>query len=582
MKKIIMAAIALAIGMSAGAVDYSSLNGLSGAALKQEVKRLALPHDVISYGDDSWDVFAVSDVQTIEGKAAWFDMYSNRLVYVESGHGGMNIEHAVANSWWGGLKNDAYKDLHHLNPSDADANNRKNDNPLGIIAGLPTWSNGVTNIGAPAAGLGGGSKSVFEPAEEFKGDFARAYFYVFTVYDDIAWKTEPACMYDLTSYPTLKPWAYEMLMEWAAADPVDSREAARNKSVAAYQKNENPYVAIPGLADYVWGSKKDRPFNYEDAMKTPVADRPVVPVFDMEADLVGINTWAGRWWDAFDLELTAAPGVDIYYTLTDTDEYELYDGPIEIGSAGSLGRTITVKTFASTEFEGKPLRSRVATLTLSSFNSESTDYQNAEWEKVTSEDQINEEELYIVVSSKANNVMGCATGSSSSSAYLAAAGVVEPQDGVITKIPQEAALVKLLSDGGTLYYVGINDINMERKGYLATNVAKKLTVSEEGRAAALSVTTAGNVKVDFGSESGTLQYNAQQPRFSCYTSSQQAVDLYRYKKPTTSIVNAIDVPSGGKDRIFNLQGVEVTGAENLAPGIYVRVKASGKAEKIIM
>ena len=60
-------------------------------------------------------------------------MYSSNNVPVSSGHGGMNVEHSVANSWWGGTKNDAYKDIVHLNPSNADANSRKGNFPIGEI-----------------------------------------------------------------------------------------------------------------------------------------------------------------------------------------------------------------------------------------------------------------------------------------------------------------------------------------------------------------------------------------------------------------------------------------------------------------
>ncbi len=71
----------------------------------------------------------------------------------------MNIEHSVASNWWGKTKNDAYKDIVHLNPSDATANSRKSNYPLSEIAGEPTWTNGVTNVGRPvSADRGGGSK----------------------------------------------------------------------------------------------------------------------------------------------------------------------------------------------------------------------------------------------------------------------------------------------------------------------------------------------------------------------------------------------------------------------------------------
>lgn len=89
-----------------------------------------------------------TDVKVVNGKNYWWDMYSNELVLVSSGHGGLNIEHSVANSWWEGTKNDAYKDIHHLNPSNATANSRKGNFPLGKV-GTVTWTNGVTTVGKP-------------------------------------------------------------------------------------------------------------------------------------------------------------------------------------------------------------------------------------------------------------------------------------------------------------------------------------------------------------------------------------------------------------------------------------------------
>ncbi len=80
----------------------------------------------------------------------------------------------------------AYQDLFHLNPSNSDANNAKSNNPIGIVGGNPAFDNGLVLIGAPAAGYGGGASKVFEPADEYKGDFARAYLYIMTAYDAIS------------------------------------------------------------------------------------------------------------------------------------------------------------------------------------------------------------------------------------------------------------------------------------------------------------------------------------------------------------------------------------------------------------
>ncbi|MCM1152244.1 MAG: endonuclease [Muribaculum sp.] len=257
-----LAAICSTALAQAPADYYSSLEGKCGAALMQAAKDRVKNHTVISYGNNTWEAFRTTDVREVDGKEYWWDMYSNNLVLVSSGHDGLNIEHSVANSWWGKTKNDAYKDLFHLNPSNAEANNRKANYPLGEIYGNPTWTNGVTNVGYPVNGQGGGCTYVYEPADDYKGDFARTFMYIFTVYNDISWKDNTAWMYSTSNVTLFKPWAVELLLRWSEEDPVDAKEASRNEAIYKIQKNRNPFIDCPQLAEYIWGSKSTVPFYF--------------------------------------------------------------------------------------------------------------------------------------------------------------------------------------------------------------------------------------------------------------------------------------------------------------------------------
>lgn len=238
---------------------YNSLNGKCGYDLMVAVKNVARNHTVISYGDATWQSFMTTDVKTINGVDYWWDMYSDNLVKVSTGHGGMNIEHSVANSWWEGVKNDAYKDIVHLNPSDATANNRKSNYPLGEIGDV-TWDNGVTFVGKPKSGSGGGSSYVYEPCDEYKGDFARVFMYIFTIYRDMEWGTRFTWMYDTSRDLMFKDWAQELLLRWSANDPVSDKERSRNDGIYIEQKNRNPFIDLPDLADHIWGTKKTVPY----------------------------------------------------------------------------------------------------------------------------------------------------------------------------------------------------------------------------------------------------------------------------------------------------------------------------------
>ena len=235
---------------------YTSVDGVKGgAALKTALHELIKDHKKISYGsgeDKTWGAFYTTDAVVENGKRRVLDMYSAEKRYFGSkgsAVSGMNIEHSVAKSWWGGNQNNAYCDIHHLNPSDQNANSRKSNYPLGELTSV-SWDNGVTFVGK--AIVDGKSENAYEPCDEYKGDFARVFMYMFTCYQDLTW--EYTWMnYEKSTYPTLKPWAAELLLKWHKQDPVSEKEVNRNNAVYAVQGNRNPYVDYPQLADYVWG-----------------------------------------------------------------------------------------------------------------------------------------------------------------------------------------------------------------------------------------------------------------------------------------------------------------------------------------
>lgn len=248
---------------------YTAMDGKTGAALKTAAYECIKGQTVISYGDNTWTVFQDSDVRP---DGTWWDIYSNNKVQASSGHSGMNIEHAVANSWWGKTKIDAYKDIHHLFPADSNANSRKSNYPLGETDN-PTWTNGVTIIGKAASGSKGGTGGyVYEPADEYKGDNARVYFYMAVRYPDITWKDtdsgyEAWIQFNREDYPTLVAYAQELLLKWARNDEVSQKGIDRNEAIYKHQKNRNPFVDFPGLEEYIWGDKKNVAFDLEAMLK---------------------------------------------------------------------------------------------------------------------------------------------------------------------------------------------------------------------------------------------------------------------------------------------------------------------------
>lgn len=299
MKQRFFASIALLAALSALHAEvpenyYAILEGRCGAALKTAAKVAGnTGREPVSYGDGTWRAFKETDTRVVNGQLCWWDMYYPGAVSVESGHPGMNIEHSVPNSWWGGIVNDAYKDLFNLNPSDEIPNGWKRNYPLGVVEEIKVtgsgeiYDNAYTMVGRPASGASGGATWVFEPCDEFKGDFARTYFYMFTVYDDIEWLTDRSdrnYMFDGSNYPTLKPWAYRMLLEWARMDPVSEKETERNEAIFRIQKNRNPFIDNPDLAEHIWGDAKSTPFvlpGVETVVRTFEAEEGEGPLFDL-------------------------------------------------------------------------------------------------------------------------------------------------------------------------------------------------------------------------------------------------------------------------------------------------------------
>ncbi len=229
---------------------YNSALNLKTSELKTALYRLINPHQQVSSYNALPDYFKKTDVKP--GTSEWWDMYSNMPVNINIQFGTyMNREHSLPKSWWGGSTNiPAYVDLYHLYPAEAAANQKKSNYPLGEISSQ-TWTNGVSSLGRGVNS--GGASYVFEPADEYKGDFARTYFYMVTCYQDMNWVT--TWQVANGAYPSLQQWAIDLLLKWHRNDPVSEKEINRNEAVYKVQNNRNPFIDYPELAEYIWGNK---------------------------------------------------------------------------------------------------------------------------------------------------------------------------------------------------------------------------------------------------------------------------------------------------------------------------------------
>lgn len=252
---------------------YNSALKLKTSELKTALYRLINPHQQVSSYNALPDYFKKTDVKP--GTSEWWDMYSNMPVNISIQFGTyMNREHSLPKSWWGGSTAiPAYVDLFHLYPAEAVANQKKSNYPLGEISSQ-TWTNGVSSLGRGVNS--GGAAYVFEPADEYKGDFARTYFYMVTCYQDMSWVT--TWQVANGAYPSLQQWAIDLLLKWHRNDPVSEKEINRNEAVYKIQNNRNPFIDHPELVEYIWGNKTGQEWNPgtgTDPDKNPIFLAPI-------------------------------------------------------------------------------------------------------------------------------------------------------------------------------------------------------------------------------------------------------------------------------------------------------------------
>ena len=253
---------------------YKNANNKSGAELKT-----ALCHIIYNRNEGGslknaykalWTHFQTTDKRA--NGSVW-DMYSNKreMTFGDDQAGTYHVEgdvynreHSFPNSWFGGEVMPMYTDLHHLYPTDGYVNGRRSNYPFGENNGEKyTSENGFSKLGKCT--YPGYTGTVFEPNDEYKGDFARTYFYMVTCYEEKIsdWYTnysDSQPTLDGNAYPGLSSWQLEMLMKWAANDPVSVKEKARNEAIWKIQQNRNPFIDYPGLEQYIWGSRTTEVF----------------------------------------------------------------------------------------------------------------------------------------------------------------------------------------------------------------------------------------------------------------------------------------------------------------------------------
>ncbi len=238
---------------------YNAAAGLEGEQLKTALYNIIKDHQVQSY-DYLWTAFQTTDKQA--NGQVW-DMYSNcGFTFVTNQCGNYsnecdcyNREHSFPKSWFNDVA-PMNTDLFHLVPTDGKVNGMRSNYPFGTVAS-PTYTSGNGCKLGPCS-YPGYTGIVFEPIDNYKGDFARNYFYMATRYENViaGWysnSTEADAVLQNNSFPVFESWFLNLLGEWHTNDPVSQKEIDRNNAVYAIQSNRNPFIDHPEYVYQVWG-----------------------------------------------------------------------------------------------------------------------------------------------------------------------------------------------------------------------------------------------------------------------------------------------------------------------------------------
>lgn len=257
---------------------WASANGKSGATLWSAISaQTNVGYSSLGY-NGLWTAYKTTDVYPADstGKAGkiW-DMYGECTFTYGSDQCGSyngvcdcyNREHSIPKSWFGGSTSGIGCDIFHLVPTDGKINSTRSNDEFGEVAGAKnyygngtgaagTWSTDRPTIASTAGEVIQGSGQVFEPKDQYKGDFARGYMGTIIKWQLANMTTANnffSGQYNASGYFGFTKKAVVLMMKWHREDPVSQKEIDRNNGIQATQGNRNPFIDYPYLAEYIWG-----------------------------------------------------------------------------------------------------------------------------------------------------------------------------------------------------------------------------------------------------------------------------------------------------------------------------------------
>lgn len=247
---------------------YNGTEGLTGAALKTKLSTIITAGSTDNGYDGLYNGYPTTDRDHFyENDNSVLDMYSEK----PSGADPYNYQHGVKKCGNYSNEGDCYNrehvvpqslfkerspmrgDIHFVRPTDGKVNGMRSNYPFAMVTNPAFTSKNGTKVGPSSSP--GFSGSSCEPIDEFKGDIARMIFYFVTRYESQLGTFTTGNMIATTPYPGLQTWERDVLLTWAAQDPVSPSEIERNNAAYVFQKNRNPFIDHPEWVAAIWGTQ---------------------------------------------------------------------------------------------------------------------------------------------------------------------------------------------------------------------------------------------------------------------------------------------------------------------------------------
>jgi len=265
---------------------YNSIEGLSGAALKQELQRIIADPSVVrlhSYAD-IWEILRSSDRNPNNNNQVWCIYTEQPFSKLDQQNtssivGKWNREHIFCQSRGGfevasgdtadGINVwsttsatttvDGVSDAHHIRAVSGQENSSRNNKNYGTVASSSVYSGPTATQGS------------------WRGDVARALFYMAVRFDGLnIVNGDPSEYVPSTTTASGNIGDLATLLTWNALDPKDDFEMNRNNYIYTWQMNRNPFIDYPLLADYIFGANYGQPWFASLSTQSPIQNRVAV------------------------------------------------------------------------------------------------------------------------------------------------------------------------------------------------------------------------------------------------------------------------------------------------------------------